>query len=69
MKFKVESSKFIKLVVYDINGREVRTLVNEVMQPGEHSVKWDASGFASGVYFVKMTNGNLFKNIKLVLIK
>ena len=69
IKFKVESSKFIKLVVYDINGREVRTLVNEVMQPGEHSVKWDASGFASGVYFVKMTNGNLFKNIKLVLIK
>jgi|GEM_PF-1630831 len=44
----------IKLVVYDINGREVQVLGAGCWGLGKHSVVWDASGQASGVYFVRL---------------
>ncbi|GIW91299.1 MAG: hypothetical protein KatS3mg109_1731 [Pirellulaceae bacterium] len=42
------------LKVYDVLGREVVTLVNEVKQPGRYEVTFDASGLASGVYFYRL---------------
>jgi hypothetical protein len=39
------------------------------MQPGYHSVKWNASNYASGVYFVKMIAGDYMKVQKILLIK
>ena len=41
----------VKLIVYDILGREVSTLVDTEQSPGNYKVEWDASGQASGVYF------------------
>ena len=74
IEFRVPSSEFISLKVYDVLGREVATLVNEVKKPGTYSVKFDGSPFVSGVYFYRMTatgnNGERFVSIKkLVLIK
>ncbi len=57
------------LMVYDLTGRLVETLVNEKLEPGHHSVIWDATGFSSGVYFVKMTAWNYTKTRKVVLLK
>ncbi len=57
------------LQVYDLTGRLVETLVNEKLEPGHHSIKWDASNFSSGVYFVKMTAWNYTKTRKVVLLK
>jgi hypothetical protein len=47
----------VKLVVYDVLGREIAVLVNEEQKPGYYEVKWDASGFCSGVYFYRITAG------------
>ena len=47
-----------QLTIYDILGREVTTLVNEQLQPGSYSVEWDASNFASGIYFYKLVVGD-----------
>jgi hypothetical protein len=40
--------------VYDVLGREVQELVNEVLQPGTHRATFDASMLSSGVYFYRM---------------
>jgi hypothetical protein len=57
------------LRVYDVLGREVATLVNEVKQPGSYEVTWGASGFASGVYLCRMTTGQFTSIRRMLLIK
>jgi hypothetical protein len=47
-------SSLVRLVVYDLLGREVAVLVNERKEPGDYSVTWNANGMASGVYLCKM---------------
>jgi len=49
--FRIAKFGFVSLKVYDVLGREVATLVNEVKQPGTYTLRWGASGMASGVYF------------------
>jgi len=58
-----------KLLVYDIQGREVQTLVNERLNAGRYEVKFDGSMLNSGVYFYKMVTGNFTETKKMLLIK
>ncbi len=51
-----------KLIIYDLLGSEVTTLVNEQLKPGSYSVDWDGTGFASGVYFYKLVVGDNTNN-------
>ncbi len=46
--------QWVKLVVYDILGREVSTLVNQQLNPGTYEVGWDASNYPSSVYFYRL---------------
>ncbi len=57
------------LKVYDVLGREVATLVNEVKQPGMYTVQWDGSRQASGVYFYRLDAGSFTNVKKLILLK
>jgi hypothetical protein len=50
INFRVSFAGHVNLKVFDIRGREVATLVNDIRQPGMYSVRWDAAGMASGVY-------------------
>jgi Secretion system C-terminal sorting domain len=63
----------VNIVIYDVLGREVKTLINEFRQAGYHTVMFDASGFASGVYFYRITAKNNNKDFtgikKMLLIK
>ena len=64
-----ENSK-VKLIVYDIVGREVKTLVNEVQGTGMHSINFDASNLPSGLYFYKLATSSGFINTrKMLLVK
>jgi len=69
INFALPKQGFVTLKIYDILGRELRTLVNEVKSAGQFSVDFNASEFASGVYFYRLeTNG--FSDIKrMMLIK
>jgi hypothetical protein len=59
---------YVTLKVYDVLGREVATLVNEVKQPGTYMVQFDASNLASGVYFYGLQSaGNAIVKRLLVL--
>ena len=59
----------VSLRVFDLLGREVATLVDEQKQAGTFSVPWDASKFASGIYFYKLTAEKYSQTKKMVLIK
>jgi hypothetical protein len=67
--FKVQSSAFVSLKVFDLLGREVATLANEERQPGEYSMTFDASNLPSGVYLYKMTSGSFTDVKKLILVR
>ncbi len=67
--FSVGTDSYTSLRVYDHRGREVATLVNEVKQPGQHSVTWDARGMATGVYLCSLQSGNLVQTRKLLLLR
>ncbi|MCZ7602032.1 MAG: T9SS type A sorting domain-containing protein [Melioribacteraceae bacterium] len=58
-----------KLIVYDILGREIKTLVNEVKSPGTYEFTFDASQLASGVYFYRLTSGSFMQTKKMVLLR
>jgi hypothetical protein len=55
--------------IYDINGKLIKTVINGEINPGKHSIEWDASQNPSGVYFVKMVTDNFIQSQKLLLIK
>ncbi len=64
----------VRLVIYDILGREVTTLINEKQKPGSYQVEWNASDsegkeLTSGIYFVNITGDFFNKTIKLMLLR
>jgi len=63
------NSNVVLLNIYDIKGRRVKKLADGSMLPGIHHVKWDATQFSSGVYFVKLTYDNQSRTQKLILLK
>ena len=65
---KQESSK-VSLVVYDILGKEITTLVNEQLKPGTYEVTFDGSNLSSGIYFYQLNAGDYTKTMKMLMIK
>lgn len=69
IKYDIVKAQDVKLVIYDLLGREVTILVNAQQQPGSYEVSWDASNFATGIYFYTLTSGNFKATKKLILLK
>jgi hypothetical protein len=69
MSFVTGSSSFVTLKVFDVLGREVATLVNEVKPPGMYTATWDASNIPSGVYFYRLQTKEFTQTRKLLLLK
>ena len=64
-KPRVKAGFFVIL----LTGRETVTLYNGTQTPGYHTITWDASNHASGVYFIKMVAGEYVSTQKLMLVK
>ena len=60
---------FVKLIIYDITGREIAVLLNTELQPGTYTINWDASDYVSGLYFYKLITDKFVQTKKMVLIK
>jgi hypothetical protein len=69
IRYDLPKSSFVTLKVYDVLGTEVSTLVNERQEPGVHQMSWQASGFASGVYFYRLQAGSFVETKKLILLR
>jgi hypothetical protein len=69
IKFEIPYPSEVKLIVYDILGREIKILVNEVRQPGFYEAIFDGTNFASGVYLYRLQASNFTTTKRMVLIK
>ena len=69
VNFKCSISGNVSIVVYDLLGREVKTLVNEYKQPGTYQVSFYAEGLSSGIYFYRIETNNFISTKKCVLLK
>lgn len=69
IKYSLPGDADVVIKVYDIIGREVRTLVNGFRKKGYYDEQFDGRNFASGVYFYKITAGNYSESRKMVLVK
>jgi len=69
IEYRLSSSGFVSLKVYDVLGREVATLVNERQKAGTHTVIFDASRLLSGVYFCRLVAGSHSAVKKMLMIK
>ena len=67
--FEVPQDMHVNLSVYDINGRVVAELINEMKSVNSYNVVWNANSNASGVYFVKLVAGDAVHTQKIMLIK
>ena len=61
--------KFVKLIIYDILGNEIATLVNEQKPAGNYEVEFDGSNLSSGIFFYKLTAGDFVLTKKMILLK
>ncbi len=69
INYELSMTSLVKLAVYDLMGREVATLVNEIKSAGWYSVTWNASHFSSGVYFYKIQVGQFQETKQMILLK
>lgn len=69
LKFEIVNLGNVKLVIYDVRGREIQTLVNESLQPGTYETTFDGSNLTSGVYFYQLISGSYTETKKLLLLK
>ena len=69
IEYRVSSSENVSIKIYDMLGREVMTLVNEVKSPGTYNVKMYGANLASGVYIYRMTSGDYVSVKKFMLMK
>lgn len=67
--FQTQVQGFIKLIVYDMLGNEVRTIVNENRPAGNYEVDFNASNLPSGIYMYTLTVGNYTDSKKMILLK
>ncbi len=69
ISYHVPLASRVSLTVFDLLGREVAVLVNEEKPSGSYTAQWNAAGFASGIYLVRMQAGSFVDTKKIVLMK
>jgi len=69
IKYSLPEKTFVTLKVYDMLGKEIKTLVSEIQSAGLYSAVWDASSFPSGAYFCRLQTNSFSEIRKMILIK
>ncbi|MCX6121313.1 MAG: YCF48-related protein [Ignavibacteriales bacterium] len=69
IEFSIGKSSYTSLRIYNVHGREVATLVIGSLSAGTHSVVWDASKCASGIYCYRLQTGSFIETKKLILLR
>jgi len=69
IKIQISRTSNVKLVVYDILGKELETLINKQINPGTYEVNFDGSNYPSGLYFYQLTVDGYGETKSMVLLK
>ena len=59
----------VQMIVYDLSGKQIHTLINQLQTSGYYSISWNASSYPSGVYLIRMESGEFTQTQKVVLVK
>ncbi len=69
ISYQLAVNSFVSVRVYDLLGREIATLMDEQKPAGTYTLRWDASNFASGIYFYRLQAGKFSDTKKLLFLK
>ncbi|MFQ6610893.1 MAG: T9SS type A sorting domain-containing protein [Fidelibacterota bacterium] len=69
LRYDIPETGDLRVSVYDLNGRLVDTIFEGIRNPGEYTLRWNATQFASGVYFVKFKYQDDVRTEKILLLK
>ncbi len=75
IRYNIPEQSRVKINIYNILGKEVSELVNDVKSSGDYNIKWNASNLSSGFYFLTIeavslqSNNKFIKTIKMILLK
>ncbi len=69
IKFDIPKSDNVKILIFDVLGKEVALLLNEKLSHGSYSVDWNALDYPSGVYFYRMQTENFTETKQMILLK
>jgi hypothetical protein len=69
INFELPAANFVSLKIYDMTGKEVANVMNEVKEAGYYSVNFNASMLSSGIYFYSIKAGNFVSTKKMMLVK
>jgi len=69
IEFSLPRSGYVRLKVFNILGEEVATLVEEELDVGTYTRRWNAIGVASGIYFYRLQTGDFVDTKKLLLLR
>jgi len=69
ISFSIPSKSFVSLKIYNLQGREVATIISEEIPAGNYTRKWNAADLSSGIYFYRLQAGSYSESKKLILLK
>jgi hypothetical protein len=69
IRFEIPKSSFIKLTIRDITGKTIENLLNQTLAAGIYNYDWDASNYASGIYFYSLEGKDFSQTMKMMLVK
>jgi hypothetical protein len=70
IKYKIEKTSDIKIIIFDITGKEIETLINKKQPSGNYEVKFNGENLSSGIYFYSLfVNNDKVDTKKMILIK
>lgn len=69
ISYELRVTSFVKLKIFTIQGKEIRTLINQKQGAGEYKIEFDAHELSSGVYFYRLEAGDFVQTKRMVLIK
>jgi hypothetical protein len=69
INYSIPQTSLVNIAIFDIQGIEIRKLINEEKLPGNYTVNFDGSNLSNGIYFYRLQTGNFAQTKKLLLMK
>ncbi|NOS83615.1 MAG: T9SS type A sorting domain-containing protein [Ignavibacteria bacterium] len=67
--FEIPRETNVRLVIYDVFGRDINTLLNKELEAGSYEIKWNASNLGAGIYYYKIYADEFVDSKKILLLK
>jgi alpha-L-fucosidase len=69
IRFSIPNTSYVSLLIYNISGEEIATLISTRLDPGSYTQDWNASSLPSGIYFYRLLVKDLYQTRKLILLR